>query len=194
MSRRTVAMVSVLAIALVAPTVARAEPPIRAKTVAKFGRKKVIRYAHLHRKWVHRSGAAVVGRQIVKQGMPKHGGGKRVATRAEWRRTMRVFDRWEHPPRPPAPPPTLQATGSSTAGAYAGGSGGYSIPGYIVECESGGDYNAQNPSGAYGAYQIMPEHWGPGGVCYGLGRDPAGQDACAARIWASSGPGAWSCS
>ena len=35
--------------------------------------------------------------------------------------------------------------------------GGYAIPREIVMCESGGDYNAVNPSsGAYGAYQIMP--------------------------------------
>ena len=35
--------------------------------------------------------------------------------------------------------------------------GPYSIPTYIVMCESGGDYGALNPSsGAGGAYQILP--------------------------------------
>lgn len=74
-----------------------------------------------------------------------------------------------------------------------GGGGGSPIPGYIVQCESGGDYNAVNPSsGAYGKYQIMPFHWN-GGICSDLDRSPAGQDKCAARIWETSGPGAWSC-
>lgn len=188
--RRITLAVLLTAAAVVAAPVA-AQGSVQSKTVEKFGRKHVIRYAHLHRKWTHRSGRAVVGRQIVKQGMPKRGGGHRVATRVEWRRTMAVFRRWEHPPAPPAPPPTLQQTAGASG--YAGGSGQYSIPTYIVMCESGGDYNAQNPSGAYGAYQIMPEHWN-GGVCSGLGRDPAGQDACAARIWETSGSGAWACS
>lgn len=179
---------------LVAAPALAAGDSVRSRSVEKFGRQQVIKYAHLHRKWTKRSGKSVVGRQIVKYGMPKKGKGHRIATRQEWRRTMAIFRRWEHPPRPPAPAPTLQATGSSTAGSYSGGAGQYSIPTYIVMCESGGDYNAQNPSGAYGAYQIMPEHYDPGGVCYGLGRDPAGQDACAARIWASSGAGAWACS
>ena len=38
--------------------------------------------------------------------------------------------------------------------------GPYSIPAYIVMCESGGDYSAVNPSsGAGGAYQILPSTW-----------------------------------
>src|SRR5262249_35173370 len=38
--------------------------------------------------------------------------------------------------------------------------GPYSIPTYIVMCESGGDYGAVNPSsGAGGAYQILPSTW-----------------------------------
>ena len=38
--------------------------------------------------------------------------------------------------------------------------GPYSIPAYIVMCESGGNYGALNPSsGAGGAYQILPSTW-----------------------------------
>ena len=38
--------------------------------------------------------------------------------------------------------------------------GPYSIPTYIVMCESGGNYAALNPSsGAGGAYQIIPSTW-----------------------------------
>ncbi len=41
---------------------------------------------------------------------------------------------------------------SSTSGSS--GSGGYSIPESIVECESGGDYSAVNPSSGAGYLQI----------------------------------------
>jgi len=71
--------------------------------------------------------------------------------------------------------------------------GDWAIPEAIVMCESGGSYSARNPSGAYGAYQIMPEHWN-GGICDDLGRGRAGQDECASRIWnGGSGAGNWVC-
>jgi transglycosylase-like protein len=82
----------------------------------------------------------------------------------------------------PAEPTTTTTT--------TGTSGGYSIPEYIVECESGGSYTASNPSGAYGAYQIMP------GTASAYGCDlstPAGQDACAAEIYSDVGTSAWAC-
>ena len=74
--------------------------------------------------------------------------------------------------------------------------GPWSIPAYIVMCESGGDYGAVNPSsGAGGAYQILPSTWD----LYGGGGDPheaskGEQDSIAAQIWADSGPAAWVCS
>ncbi len=73
--------------------------------------------------------------------------------------------------------------------------GPYSIPTYIVMCESGGDYGAVNASsGAGGAYQIMPETWD----LYGGKGEPqtapkAEQDRIAAEIWADSGGSAWVC-
>jgi septal ring factor EnvC (AmiA/AmiB activator) len=73
--------------------------------------------------------------------------------------------------------------------------GPYSIPTFIVMCESGGNYSAVNPSsGAGGAYQILPSTW----ELYGGQGEPqnapkAEQDRIASEIWADSGPGAWVC-
>jgi septal ring factor EnvC (AmiA/AmiB activator) len=73
--------------------------------------------------------------------------------------------------------------------------GPYSIPTYIVMCESGGNYSAVNPSsGAGGAYQILPSTW----ELYGGNGEPqnapkAEQDRIAAEIWADSGTSAWVC-
>ncbi len=73
--------------------------------------------------------------------------------------------------------------------------GPYSIPTYIVMCESGGDYGAVNPSsGAGGAYQILPSTWDLYG---GQGEPQNGskeeQDRIAGEIWADSGGSAWVC-
>jgi len=73
--------------------------------------------------------------------------------------------------------------------------GPYSIPAYIVMCESGGNYSALNPSsGAGGAYQILPSTW----ELYGGQGEPQNaskteQDRIAAEIWADSGSSAWVC-
>lgn len=74
-------------------------------------------------------------------------------------------------------------------------SSGYSIPASIVMCESGGNWSAVNSStGAGGAYQIMPSTWAAyGGTGLPQDASPSEQSAIAAKIWASSGPGAWSC-
>jgi septal ring factor EnvC (AmiA/AmiB activator) len=73
--------------------------------------------------------------------------------------------------------------------------GDWAIPESIVQCESGGNFGAVNPSsGAGGAYQILPSTW----ELYGGHGDP--QDAppqqqsdVAAQIWADSGSAAWEC-
>lgn len=78
---------------------------------------------------------------------------------------------------------------------YCEGDACYAIPVYIVECESGGDYGAVNPSsGAGGAYQVLPSTW----ALYGGDGAPqdapeAEQDRIAGEIWADSGTSAWSC-
>lgn len=87
---------------------------------------------------------------------------------------------------------SLSSSGSGSP-AYLGGP--YSIPTYIVMCESGGNYHALNvSSGAGGAYQILPSTW----AAYGGQGEPqnaprAEQDRIAAEIWRDSGPSAWSC-
>ncbi len=88
-----------------------------------------------------------------------------------------------------------QASSGSGSGSPAYLGGPYSIPTYIVMCESGGNYHALNPSsGAGGAYQILPSTW----AAYGGQGEPqnapkAEQDRIAAEIWRDSGPSAWSC-
>src|SRR5262245_5502320 len=79
------------------------------------------------------------------------------------------------------------------APAYLGGP--YSVPTYIVMCESGGNYHALNPSsGAGGAYQILPSTWAAyGGQGAPQDAPKAEQDRIAAEIWRDSGPSAWAC-
>ena len=73
--------------------------------------------------------------------------------------------------------------------------GPYSIPTYIVMCESGGNYAAVNPSsGAGGAYQIMPATWEAyGGTGLPNEASKAEQDRIAALIYADSGTAPWVC-
>jgi len=73
--------------------------------------------------------------------------------------------------------------------------GPYSIPTYIVMCESGGNYAALNASsGAGGAYQIMPETWAAyGGTGLPNEASKAEQDRIAALIYADSGTAPWVC-
>jgi septal ring factor EnvC (AmiA/AmiB activator) len=86
-----------------------------------------------------------------------------------------------------------EAEAEEEVGRWLGGP--YSIPTYIVMCESGGNYGALNPSsGAGGAYQILPSTW----ELYGGEGLPhlapkAEQDRIAAEIWADSGGSAWVC-
>jgi peptidoglycan hydrolase CwlO-like protein len=86
-----------------------------------------------------------------------------------------------------------RAAAEEEVGRWLGGP--YSIPAYIVMCESGGDYGALNASsGAGGAYQILPSTW----ELYGGQGEPQSapkeeQDRIAAEIWADSGGSAWVC-
>jgi peptidoglycan hydrolase-like protein with peptidoglycan-binding domain len=95
----------------------------------------------------------------------------------------------------PAPQVATATAPAPTASSTATTASGYSIPSGIVMCESGGNWHAVNPTtGAGGAYQILPSTWAAYGGA-GLPQDasPAEQSAIAAKIWASSGPSAWSC-
>ena len=75
------------------------------------------------------------------------------------------------------------------------GGGDYVIPESIVMCESGGNWEAVNPSsGAGGAYQILPSTWELyGGEGNPEDASPAEQSDIAAQIWADSGSAAWVC-
>jgi len=86
-----------------------------------------------------------------------------------------------------------RAAAEETVGRWLGGP--YSIPTYIVMCESGGNYSAVNPSsGAGGAYQILPSTWDLyGGSGAPQDAPKAEQDRIAAEIWADSGGSAWVC-
>lgn len=75
--------------------------------------------------------------------------------------------------------------------------GAWAIPESIVMCESGGNFRALNPSGAGGAYQIMPGTWvAYGGLAFApsaLSASEKAQHIVAARIWADVGASAWVC-
>lgn len=73
--------------------------------------------------------------------------------------------------------------------------GEWAIPESIVMCESGGNFEAVNPtSGAGGAYQILPSTWELyGGEGNPEDASPAEQSEIAAQIWADSGAAAWVC-
>jgi septal ring factor EnvC (AmiA/AmiB activator) len=75
--------------------------------------------------------------------------------------------------------------------------GDFSIPSSIVMCESGGNYNAINPSsGAGGAYQFLPSTYqGLGGRYGSPNKAPKWeQDRLAAKLWAGGrGAGNWEC-
>jgi septal ring factor EnvC (AmiA/AmiB activator) len=86
-----------------------------------------------------------------------------------------------------------RAAAEETVGRWLGGP--YSIPTYIVMCESGGNYGAVNPSsGAGGAYQILASTWDLyGGQGAPQDAPKEEQDRIAAEIWADSGGSAWVC-
>jgi peptidoglycan hydrolase CwlO-like protein len=73
--------------------------------------------------------------------------------------------------------------------------GQWAIPESIVQCESGGNWQAVNPSsGAGGAYQILPSTWDLyGGEGLPQNASPQQQSQIAAQIWADSGAAAWEC-
>ncbi len=106
--------------------------------------------------------------------------------------TLRAdIDRWEERIRKEEAKTAAEA--QAEVAAQLGGP--YSIPTYIVMCESGGNYSALNPSsGAGGAYQIIPSTWAAyGGEGLPHEASKAEQDRIAALIWANDGPGAWVC-
>jgi hypothetical protein len=88
-----------------------------------------------------------------------------------------------------------QASAASAQQTVASWVGNWAIPQAIVMCESGGNFNAVNPSsGAGGAYQILPSTWRLyGGSGAPQDASPSEQSSIASQIWADSGPSAWAC-
>lgn len=184
--RKIITLAIVACAALVAvPAGAEPQDSIRERTFAHIGPKHCKRYDALHDWATEKFGKKTVGRDICRYGMPRgKTGGARVPTKAEFTDTMSVLNRWRHPP---APTQSVQA--STSYQPQASGVGG--CTGMSAESGSAG-YDAYNPDGGYiGCYQIAPGHYAADGSCAGLGTDPAGQDACAQRICATEGPGAW---
>ena len=156
-----------------------ASASIRERSVERFGHQRVRRYAHNHRMWTKRAGRSVVGRQIVKFGMPKSGPGHRVASKAAFNRSMRIFQRWNHPPAP-APVEYVSSDYAAPATDYSSGSGNAT-----VQCESGGDYSANTGNGYYGGYQFDSGTWDAyGDPAYPEANmaPPAVQDQAAASV------------
>src|SRR5215211_2317540 len=88
-----------------------------------------------------------------------------------------------------------QASAASAQQTVASWVGDWAIPEAVVMCESGGNFNAVNPSsGAGGAYQILPSTWELyGGSGAPQDASPSEQSQIASQIWADSGSSAWVC-
>lgn len=193
--RNTVVAVALLAIATAgAPATASPEPTIRQQSVTKFGKSAVHEYDGLH-KWATKSfGKRTVGRHVVKYGMPRKGE-DRVATKAEFAETLGVLRRWKNPPPVPhvasvshrsdthvTPPQETRTSVQSSSGASSGGGG---AGGSTVQCESGGNYQANTGNGYYGGWQFDHGTWDAyGDPKYGEANEapPAVQDQAAARV------------
>lgn len=125
------------------------------------------------------------GRDIVKDGIRRHGHA-RAATANDVRHSVATLRQMTAPAATSAP-----VTGSTTAtGSASVSSSTSSLPACTWQPESGGDYNAVNPSsGARGKYQIMPETYAANG---GDGSwSPADQERVAQNIYAATGGSAW---
>jgi Transglycosylase-like domain len=171
---RTPVLVVGAVLSLTLPTVAVAKP---------INRHDARAYQRAYHAVAARFGHRAPGRDILRWNLPH-----RRATDADIRRSTDVLWRMLHGMPAAAPSPI-----SHPQPIYYGG--GYSIPSYIVQCESGGSWTAVNPSsGAGGAYQILPSTWQAyGGTGLPENATPAQQSLIAARIYASVGASAWTC-
>src|SRR5437870_2737524 len=110
-------------------------------------------------------------------------------TQARVEASSERMTRWLNPPAPAPTPVSTQSAPSTVAPVASSGS----LAGCNWSAESGSaGYSAYNPSsGATGKYQILPSTAAAHGCDLST---PAGQDACAAEIMRTEGPGAWSSS
>jgi Transglycosylase-like domain len=101
--------------------------------------------------------------------------------RASWRREKQIY--WKHRR---AEFWRIRVTPFPGAGRW------WAIPWYIVDCESGGDYSAQNPtSTAYGAYQMLDTTYAT--YCTACDWSKRDQDLAAHRLYREQGSSPWAC-
>lgn len=171
---------------------------------------------HLRREVVATLGKRDAGRDIVRRGVLERNGKTRRPTRAELIRYVDVLAGLLVPPArgssttsvsslapagsgsssssvqtPTAQDPPQAVSASS--GSSSGGSSSGNLPACTWVPESGGDWQAVNPSsGAGGRYQITPSTWAANGGS-GLPQDasPAEQTRVAENVMRSQGLGAW---
>lgn len=182
----TLALVALIATLAFLPESASA---FRGATLCQSKQVKVT-YSRWYLKTARVFGKRQPGRNVRKYGLKGNRAHVRPSRCGDLRRSIRTFRRWHAPPvvAPQSGDRAPVTAKVASTPSYAGGR--YSIPSYIVNCESGGDYGASNASGAYGAYQIMPST----AANYGCDlSSPAGQDTCAARIYAREGASPWAC-
>lgn len=149
---------------------------------------------HVRKLVDHRFGRDAGGRNIAARGVLVHGHRREATLREllDYRSTLLAM---LHPPELTAPATPVEPVSPATAVSASVPS--MSSTGGLPACasESGTNYSTgpdnTNASGATGRYQEMPEHRQKGGLCYGIDLSPSGQDACAEKIYAAQGAGAW---
>jgi hypothetical protein len=153
--RKRIATIATCAAALAAPVAAQGSPttivPERQPAYEKH-------YRELRKQLVKQVGLHAAGRDIVSDGYLEKDGEVRQPTKAE---VLASADRMEATLNPPETAPTTDATAADTSTtATTSYTGTSSTSSSTVQCESGGDYSAVDPSGTYyGAYQFDQSTW-----------------------------------
>jgi len=137
---------------------------------------------HLRHEVVSAFGNRAPGRDIARRGVLERNGKTHRPTRSELIAYRDALSRMLAPM--PSSSPGVSSASASGVG---------NLPTCTWQPESGGDWNAVNPSsGAGGRYQIMPSTWAAyGGAGLPQNASPAEQSAVAERIMQAQGASAW---
>lgn len=178
-----------LALALTTPAMADAKPPTTQHRTT---------YLHLYRQARQSFGKRAPGCKLI----GPHRSCQITPTDAKLTRSIAVLARMLAPPPtltstplPESAPGSMSATSTATpaqlgsAPPSPAGSTSGALPACTWQPESGGNWNAVNPSsGAYGYYQILPST----AAAYGCDLSShQGQTDCAQTIYKQQGPSAW---